>query len=166
MARQYGSRGEQWHPNFIEYMNLIANNKAYKGMPDAFKDDGLIQWEAPSNRKAGKYKDTHHKRREWWRQKAKEIGIDPDSGSQWISRTAKLIHPTGKKVCKRCGGSMEIAYCYPNNLLLSRVGKLNYIDEEFDLNPLEPISSLILRLYEAMARRYFSTCPRYYIPQK
>src|SRR5918998_889550 len=104
---KYGSKGQDWHPDFIEYMEFIANHEVYKGMPDAFVEGGKIQWEAPSNRSSGRYKDTHHKRREWWRKKAISVGIDPNI-SLWISRTARLIHPTKHKPCKRCGRVMEL----------------------------------------------------------
>src|SRR5690606_16714388 len=112
----YGSKGQEWHPEFVKYMVEIVTHPTYAGMPDAIKDDGKIQWEAPSNRKSGKYKDTHHKRREWWRKKAETIGIDSNS-NQWISETAKKIHPTGEKPCKRCGTRMFISYAYPNGQL-------------------------------------------------
>ena len=32
---KYGSKGEVWHPNFIQYMEFIANHEVYAGMPDA-----------------------------------------------------------------------------------------------------------------------------------
>lgn len=92
----YGSRGEKWHPTFVDYMVEIATHPSYLGMPDAIKEDGRIQWEAPSNRKSGLYQRTHHRRRDWWRAKALSIGIDPES-AKWISRTAKRIHPTLEK---------------------------------------------------------------------
>ena len=63
-SQQYGSKGQSWDPDFIRYMEFIANHETYRGMPDAFKEENKIQWEAPSNRSSGKYKDTHHKRRE------------------------------------------------------------------------------------------------------
>lgn len=62
------------HPKFLEYVQFIASHPAYKGMPDAVLDGGGIQWEAPSNRQSGKFKDTHGKRLEWWRKKAASVG--------------------------------------------------------------------------------------------
>jgi hypothetical protein len=144
---KYGGRGQEWHTDFIKYMEFIANHEVYKGMPDAIVDNGNIQWEAPSNRASGKYKDTHHKRREWWRQKAKSIGIDVNS-SKWISKTARLIHPTKHKPCKRCGQVMELRYVYPSNSLIKRIQKLSYIDDTFSLILFEDIRSLITRLVE------------------
>ena len=51
----YGSKGQSWDPTFISYMKSIVTNPIYANMPDAVKDDGKIQWEAPSNRSGGQY---------------------------------------------------------------------------------------------------------------
>jgi Alw26I/Eco31I/Esp3I family type II restriction endonuclease len=155
---KYGSKGQEWHPNFIKYIEFIANHKIYEGMPDTFVDGGKIQWEAPSNRVSGRYKDTHHKRREWWRKKAISIGIDINS-SQWISRTARLIHPTKQKPCKRCGRVMELRYAYPSNSLIKRIQKLSYVDDTFPLILFEDIISLITRLVEKFGETVFSDLP-------
>ena len=40
-------------------------------MPDPFGEKGEIQWEAPSNRASGKFKHTHQRRYEWWKNKAR-----------------------------------------------------------------------------------------------
>jgi Alw26I/Eco31I/Esp3I family type II restriction endonuclease len=149
----------QGHPDFIEYTRFIAEHPNYEGMPDVYKDDGSIQWEAPSNRKSGKYKDTHQKRRDWWHRKAIEVGIDPDS-SQWISRTAKLIHPTKRKPCKQCGRLLDIRYAYPTQRLLNRVMALDYVDENFPLDPLEHILELVARLVERYRERVFGNLPK------
>ena len=66
----YGSKGQTWHEKFVVYMFDIVTHPVYAGMPDAIKEDGKIQWEAPSNRKSGKFQHTHHLRRDWWRAKA------------------------------------------------------------------------------------------------
>ena len=144
--RGYGGRGRPWSPAFIEYMGFIANHPAYRGMPDAFVDEGRIQWEAPSNRKSGRYKDTHAKRREWWREKAKSVGIDPAVTSRWISRTAKALHPTGEKPCKICGRVLSVRYVHPQARLLTRLRGIPYIGGSYQFHPLEPISSLVRRL--------------------
>ena len=120
----------------------VATHPVYAGMPDAVKDDGKIQWEAPSNRGGGQYQYTHHRRREWWRQKARSIGVDPEA-DQWISTVAKRIHPTGKKPCKRCGRVMRVAYVYPNGHLRDRLAKA--FGKEFDFDPLEPITDVVQR---------------------
>jgi Alw26I/Eco31I/Esp3I family type II restriction endonuclease len=155
---QYGSKGQVWHPEFIRYMEFIANHETYAGMPDAFTEGKKIQWEAPSNRGSGKYKDTHQKRREWWRIKALSVGIDPES-TKWISRTARQIHPTLKKPCKRCGRVMELRYVYPSNTLLQRLKKVGYVDESFPIEPFERIADLVTRLVEVLGDSVFSNLP-------
>ena len=143
----YGSRGQRWHPDFVAYMKAIVTHPEYAGMPDAVKEDGKIQWEAPSNRQSGLYQYTHDKRRNWWRAKAQSIGIDPTS-AEWISQTAKRIHPTGRKPCKRCGHVMRIAYAYPTGYLRGRIGRR--FPGEFDVDPLEPIDELVQRLADTL----------------
>jgi len=142
---QYGSKGQAWASEFVAYMKAIVTHPIYEGMPDAVKDDGKIQWEAPSNRSSGKYQYTHNKRRDWWKNKAKSIGIDT-SKDQWISRTAKKIHPTGEKPCKRCGRVMQIAYVYPQTNLVKRFKK--EFGEDLEISMLEPITDVLQNVYD------------------
>ena len=142
------------HPNFIEYMHFIANHPTYSGMPDLYKDDGEIQWEAPSNRMSGKFMYSHKKRLEWWRTKALEIGIDPSS-NQWISKTAKKIHPLQEKPCSVCGRIMDLRYAYPSSLLIARIRNLNYLDKDFELSPTEHIEELVIRLVDLNGEKVF-----------
>jgi Alw26I/Eco31I/Esp3I family type II restriction endonuclease len=155
---KYGKKGQEWHPVFIEYIEFIANHEVYQGMPDAFREDGNIQWEAPSNRTSGKYKDTYGKRLEWWRRKAVSVGIDPQT-SHWISRTAKLIHPTKQKPCKRCGLVMELRSVYPSENLIKRILGLSYVCDTFSIDSFENIESLITRLASRFGDRVFSDIP-------
>lgn len=139
----YGSKGQTWHPSFVAYMVEILTHPVYARMPDAVNDDGKIQWEAPSNRGSGKFQHTHHRRRDWWHQKALSIGVDPTS-DKWISTVAKRIHPTGSKPCKRCGQIMRIAYVYPNDRMKSRLLKAFGTRFEFDAH--EPVTDLVQRI--------------------
>ncbi|PJK07677.1 Alw26I/Eco31I/Esp3I family type II restriction endonuclease [Lysobacteraceae bacterium NML95-0200] len=148
---------------FLEYAKKIVNHANYAGMPDVIGERGEIQWEAPSNRKTGKFKDTHHRRREWWRLKAISIGIDPSTDSTWISKTAKAIHPFGKKPCKTCGKELDIAYAYPNEHLFARIRKLPYIDETFELSEVEHICDLIGRLDERFGARIYNDLPQLFV---
>jgi hypothetical protein len=154
---KYGGRGRPWHDNFKKYMLEIANHPNYAGMPDAFTEPGRVQWEAPSNRGSGKFKETHHKRRRWWQQKAVGIGIDPSS-AEWISRTAKRIHPFGKKPCKICGRVLEIRYVYPRHLLLERMRKLGFPAE---MRPGEPITiqELLAQQHTRYGEEFFKSLP-------
>lgn len=138
-----GFRGQAAHEAFDEYMEFIVNHPNYAGMPDAFGKAGRIQWEAPSNRKSGQFKDTHHKRRLWWASKAAEVGIDTGE-DRWISRVAKKIHPTGRKPCKKCGHEAQIRYVYPGKRLLRRIAE---IAPHFEGREMEPIDDIIERLH-------------------
>jgi len=119
----YGSRGQSWSLNFVKYMKFIVTHPSYDGMPDAVGEDGKIQWEAPSNRSSGKYQFTHNKRKKWWEQKARSLGINPTQ-DKWISKTAKYIHPTKEKPCKKCGKFMRIQYVYLGKTLIKRFERL------------------------------------------
>jgi Alw26I/Eco31I/Esp3I family type II restriction endonuclease len=143
---------------FLEYAHFIVDHPNYAGMPDVYMDNGDIQWEAPSNRKSGKHKDTHHRRRDWWREKAIEVGIDPNA-LHWISRTAKIIHPTKKKPCKSCGRVMDIRYSYPSATLGRRIQNLDFVDESFPIDPVEHITSLVTRLVEQFGDKMFGILP-------
>jgi len=143
----YGSKGENWAVEFVKYMKEIVSHPVYKGMPDAIKEDGKVQWEAPSNRSGGKYQFTHQKRREWWQNKAKEVGIDINS-DKWISKTAKLIHPTKEKPCKRCGQTLRIAYTYPKKNLIKRIHK--EFGEEFEVSALETITEIVQKALDIL----------------
>jgi Alw26I/Eco31I/Esp3I family type II restriction endonuclease len=141
----YGSKGENWAGSFVNYMKFIVSHPVYENMPDAIKADGKVQWEAPSNRSGGLYQHTHQKRRNWWQSKAKSIGIDINS-DKWISRTAKLIHPTGKKPCKRCGTVLDIAYVYPQKNLIKRIQKK--FGDDIEISSIDHINDVILNLIE------------------
>jgi len=151
---QYGSRGQEWHPDFVDYMVQVYGNASYKNMPDALKEDGKIQWEAPSNRSGGLYQFTHQKRADWWKAKASEVGIDLNSGT-WISETAKRIHPFGEKPCKRCGRMMRIAYSYPNAHIKRRLTQLYGNKIEYD--PFEPIEELLTRIVSTLGNDAYSS---------
>lgn len=139
-AEAYGSKGQNWSDEFVKYMKAMATHPAYANMPDAVKEDGKIQWEAPSNRSGGKYQYTHQKRKSWWEAKAKEAGIDTTK-DKWISRTAKTIHPTGEKPCKKCGLVLRIGYVYPGKRLISSLKK--HFGDDFEVTLVEPINEII-----------------------
>jgi Alw26I/Eco31I/Esp3I family type II restriction endonuclease len=156
--KQYGSKGQTWHLDFVAYMEFIVRHPCYAGMPDAYADENKIQWEAPSNRGSGRFKDTHHKRRDWWRRKARGLGIST-AAQEWISKTAKRLHPTGKKPCKRCGRVMEIRYAYPREALLNRIRKLEYVKMDFTLDRLEHVAELIRRLHSRYGKKILDDLP-------
>ena len=155
----YGRKGQVWHSSFINYMEQIASHPNYAGMPDAFKSDGVIQWEAPSNRKSGVYKDTHIKRLTWWRNKAQEIGVDISLKS-WISKTAKLIHPYKQKPCKRCGKWMKLGYVYPNQKFSKKLNE--FLD--YDFHSMTDIFTIVKNIHSKYGERSFDILTRLFNP--
>lgn len=128
---------------FEKYEEEIISDPAYIGMPDLYFPDGRIQWEAPSNRKGGAFRDSHDKRLAWWKRKAAEIGVST-SEDKWISKVAKQIHPTKLKPCKCCGRVMDIRYCYLNDRLINRIRQLPYVSEELDVDYCTNILDLVV----------------------
>ncbi len=90
-----GKKKENYEVNqiFIQYEDEISNHSTYTGMPDFRHENGSIQWEAPSNRIGGAFKNSHDKRLNWWKSKAEEVGISI-TVNEWISKVAKkFIQP-------------------------------------------------------------------------
>jgi hypothetical protein len=71
-----------------------------------YKKDGEIRWVVTRSSEAGQA------RLKWWDSKRKDLGLP--KGDAWISKTARAIHPTGKKPCQICGKIMSLDYIYPN----------------------------------------------------
>lgn len=112
-----------WHANFLEYMNLIVNHPNYRGMPYLYKRDGSIRWVVTGRSKIGQA------RARWWDQKREELGI-PREGP-WMSKVARVIHPTGEKPCQICGRYMKLDYVYPTKQTISRLNSIPRLPFEF-----------------------------------
>jgi Alw26I/Eco31I/Esp3I family type II restriction endonuclease len=143
---------------FSRYQEEIIGHPAYAGMPDLRYPDGHIQWEAPSNRSGGQFKDSHDKRLQWWREKANEIGV-PITTKQWISRVAKTIHPTKRRPCKVCGRVMDIRYCYLSSSMLGRIEKLPFYADDIELDECTSILDFLVEYTERYGGVAFESLP-------
>lgn len=96
----------EWHPAFKKYMAFIIGHPNYAGMPFVHKNDGSVRWVATGKSTVGQ------ERLKWWDAKRKQLGLPKDTA--WISKTARAVHPTGKKPCQVCGQVLSLDYIYPN----------------------------------------------------
>jgi Alw26I/Eco31I/Esp3I family type II restriction endonuclease len=116
----YGDKRRPWNTAFVEYMNMIVDHPNYAGMPGARDDTGKIDWTIPSNRPRGsKNWDGNARRRAWWEARARSLEIAIEG--QWLSKTAKAIHPTKTKPCQTCGRVMELSYVYPTVITIAKL---------------------------------------------
>jgi Alw26I/Eco31I/Esp3I family type II restriction endonuclease len=135
-------------------MYKIIEHPNYLGMPGARDDEGKIDWTIPSNRKPGsKNWDGNSLRRIWWRDKAMSLGI-PIEG-KWLSKTAKAIHPFGRKPCQTCGEDAEIAYVYPGAILKKKVIGILGSDDIFRTVNLLNIDSVLEHIYRDVSFEVF-----------
>lgn len=145
----YGDARRTWNRAFIEYMGSIVDHPNYAGMPCTRDDDGKIDWTIPSNRPRGsKNWDGNVRRREWWRQKADEMGI-PQEG-HWLSRTAKAIHPFGRKPCQTCGRILELAYVYPTVTTIAQLNRFLPPAEVLDHSLLLSIDEVVDHMFTVL----------------
>lgn len=143
MAKSGEKKGKKVsNPIFSEYKEFIATHPTYSGMPDLRYPDGRIQWEAPSNRKSGEFKDSHDKRLQWWKNKAAEIGISTTE-DKWISKVAKKIHPTGTRPCPVCGKVLEIRYAYLSKTFIKRVHLLDFYNDDIEMTEITHILDFV-----------------------
>lgn len=95
-----------WHPNFIEYMQLIAGHPNYSGLPIKVDSNGGLKWIATAKSEVGL------KRKEWAEGKAEAMGIPIGPGV--YAKVMYAVHPSKIKICQICGQGMSISYIYPN----------------------------------------------------
>ena len=145
-----------WHDNFIEYAYCTANHPNFEGMPHAIDDEGRVMWNAPSERPEGsRFSDLNDLRREWWREKAKEIGIDPNTTENWLSDTAKAINPTNESVCQICGQTLDTRYVYLNGHSVRKFNKVLPEDEQVEKSDLLTIFDAVEVLTDAAGEEGF-----------
>lgn len=144
---------------FLEYEEEMVKYPAYAGMPDLRYPDGHIQWEAPSNRTGGAFRDSHDKRLHWWEEKARSLDISTTE-DKWISKVAKRIHPTGVRPCKVCGRLMEIRYAYLGARFISRVNKLSFFDPtDMELTETTHILDFVASFVDLYGQQAFRVLP-------
>ena len=146
------------NPAFSKYKEFIASHPAYSGMPDLRYPDGRIQWETPSNRKSGEFKDSHDKRLQWWKNKAAEIGISTTE-DKWISKVAKRIHPTGIRPCPVCGKELEIRYAYLSKRFIKRVHLLDFYNNDIEMTEITHILDFVTEFITEYKNHAIHTLP-------
>lgn len=109
-----------WHPNFKDYTEQIVAHPNYKGLFYERGENGNVKWVVTGQSLQGK------KRKQWWDEQCRRHSIPIEKGC--YATIARLIHPTGKKVCQCCGKSLSIYYEYPNKSLLKKINQHFSID--------------------------------------
>lgn len=159
MAKSGEKKGKKVsNPAFSKYKEFIASHPAYSGMPDLRYPDGRIQWETPSNRKSGEFKDSHDKRLQWWKNKATEIGISTTE-DKWISKVAKRIHPTGIRPCPVCGKELEIRYAYLSKRFIKRVHLLDFYNSDIEMTEITHILDFVTEFITEYKNHAIHTLP-------
>lgn len=159
MAKSGEKKGKKVsNPAFSKYKEFIASHPAYSGMPDLRYPDGRIQWETPSNRKSGEFKDSHDKRLQWWKNKAAEIGISTTEDI-WISKVAKRIHPTGIRPCPVCGKELEIRYAYLSKRFIKRVHLLDFYNNDIEMTEITHILDFVTEFITEYKNHAIHTLP-------
>lgn len=159
MAKSGEKKGKKIsNPAFSKYKEFIASHPAYSGMPDLRYPDGRIQWETPSNRKSGEFKDSHDKRLQWWKNKAAEIGISTTE-DKWISKVAKRIHPTGIRPCPVCGKELEIRYAYLSKRFIKRVHLLDFYNNDIEMTEITHILDFVTEFITEYKNHAIHTLP-------
>ncbi len=120
---KYGRGKFVAHTNYVAYMNMIVDHPKYKGMPNARSEDGRIHWQVSSGKTTSFYKN-YLARRQWWIGKADELGLPgKDDENDRFTIAARLIHPTGYRVCRLCGQETNVGYFYVNHNFAKKLNK-------------------------------------------
>lgn len=109
-----------WNARFLKYMEMIANNSNYIGLPIERKKDGSLKWIAAAKSETGQG------RIKWADAKAAERGMQKRAGV--YADLMLAIHPTKWKVCQTCGKMMSLYYHYPNANFLKSLNKQFHCD--------------------------------------
>lgn len=97
---------KSWHPNFVEYTEMIVDTPSYDGLYIEHGKNGNVKWVVTGKSANGQ------KRQKWWDEKCNELGIPIQKGC--YAKAARILHPTKKHVCQWCGEEHSIYYEYPS----------------------------------------------------
>lgn len=123
LSHTYGRGKFNADQKYVKYMSMIVDHASYAGMPNARSEGGRINWQVSSGKSTSFYKD-YLARRDWWVRKADSLAL-PGKGQEndRFTIAARLIHPTGYRVCRLCGDSFNVGYFYLNSISAKRFGK-------------------------------------------
>jgi Alw26I/Eco31I/Esp3I family type II restriction endonuclease len=112
------------HPEYIKYMEEIVAHPNYDGMPNSRSPEGRINWQVSSGKSTSFYKD-YLARRDWWIKKADSLNLPgKNDENDRFTVAARLIHPSGYRVCRLCGERSNVGYFYFNHLFSRRLSLL------------------------------------------
>ena len=132
MDIRYGRGTFQAPKEYVEYMNMIADSPCYDGLPNIREKNGKINWQCSSGKTTSFYK-YFQARFDWWVKKADELGLPGVNNSDdRLTIAARMIHPTGKKVCLVCGKARYVGYMYLNAKLAKKWNNLINEDNVFE----------------------------------
>lgn len=136
MAREL----RKYHPQYLQYQQMIVNHSNYKDMPEAVDTSGSIKWVIAGKSELGK------KREEWWIAKGYELrakGIKIAEHAK-LSPIALANHPTKKKACQTCGKSLSLEYVYltKNTVKAINKGLVKKLHEDSIIDVFELANSL------------------------
>ncbi|WP_440557548.1 hypothetical protein [Treponema succinifaciens] len=124
-----------WSKEFLEYEDFIVNHPNYRRLPIEKSKDGKWNWIVFGKSELGL------KRKEWAKQKGRELGVDETSDG-FYAKVMLEIHPTKEKPCQICGKTMSLFYLYPNKNLVKSIKK-NF---KFDVGKYETIRDVCKKL--------------------
>lgn len=109
-------RNIEYNENFDKYVEMIVAHPHYKGLYYDRSEEGKVNWVVAGKSAKGQ------KRKEWWDNTCKRLGIPLDKGC--YAKAARIIHPTKRHVCQCCGKELSIMYEYPTLRILPKINAL------------------------------------------
>lgn len=131
-----------WHEDFIKYTEFIAGHPNYEGVPEAYKQDGTVEWIVFGKSQLGQ------ERFDWWDRKREELDI-PRVG-HWRSKTARANHPTKLKPCQVCGRVLSVEYLYPNRTTVRKINEIIEPEPELVYSDFLEITEIIEILADSL----------------
>ena len=144
MEIKYGRGKFKPSKEYINYMNMIANSPVYDGLPNIREENGKINWQCSSGKTTSFYK-FFPGRFAWWVNKADSLKLPgTENSDDRLTIAARIIHPTGKKVCLICGKERYVGYMYMNANLAKRWNKLVQSDYFEKTMPIYEATQLLI----------------------
>ncbi len=136
------TRGEvSVNPNFIEYTEFIVKHPNYQGLYYDRDKNGNVNWVVTGKSPKGQL------RRRWWDKMCIKYDIPIQKGC--YAKVARLIHPTGIKICQCCGEGRSIFYEYPTKNTVTILNRIlgTEIDKDNDAERVEYTIREIIELW-------------------